>query len=418
MSDLTQKFTALELALEANHSELLDILTEIKNLLGNAADPNSRLDDLLALLETVRSEVITALGGIKDDTGFLASAVDDVEAISAAVATIQSDVSGINTISSDIAAAIPILATTVGEIKAVEVNALDYAILMDVKAGIIARTLGTIPPNAPNNLYTLTIEIRNKLQQLNDAMGYFGAFTDGTVLGYLDRLARAKPCCDNNRAPTTDNCTTPYISEGQLIAPFALLGGTSVMFAEFPDPPPTGMAFGTTFSAIPDRTELIADDWTEWKVYVQSDQPQYSDGSDVFRRYPTGVWRTLDQPGPKAFTVDARGSIIVHLCRLDDVAVIPIEPGECVRYTQNGIEDNRYYIDVPDYPGTYRLVVPAPAYVRDSLGTTHGPINFFSGGVPLSELGPGPWVVLMQDSRFDAPETAFLNVCNPSLVPE
>lgn len=213
--------------------------------------------------------------------------------------------------------------------------------------------------------------------------------------------------------PTLEGyCSDPWISTGQVILPWALISGTSQMFAVF-DVLPAGLSYGSTFGLTDDHTELDAVDWTGWRVFVQSDQPQYADGGDLLgvARYPTNQWNALTGTNPRAFSVDARGSIKVYLCSPDSSGAPEIPPGECHTFGVTGTDGYAYVIEVPEYPSNYTLRVSMPANVMDSTETNH----FLNYGIDWTQedTGPGPWSVRLGDNRFDAPSSATVTICNP-----
>lgn len=410
MTNLTEKFDELQGDLQAHHGATIDKLDEIIAALGNAADPTAALADLLAELQGFRTDVNSTLGSI--DTK-----LEQLEALALATEEIR-----VNSV--EIRAGVEALpgefATLGGKVDATTTAVQDNSDILVTQgtalstlvnyAANINNTIGIKPSAAPDNLYTGLMSLLDKTDLLIQALGVFGAATDGTVLAYLDALVRNQCCGFRNTPPVVGACSNPYNSSEQVLLPWTLIGGTSQMFARFPDPPPSGITFGSTFSLAVDRSELDAVDWGEWRVYVQSDQPQYSDG-DAFLRYPTNEWRTLEGTYPRAFSVDARGSIKVTLCRVSDYTDTPIEVGECIGGPATETANGHWSVTISGIPGSYTFNSNDNYYAYPAVGGFIGP-NPANELTAISELGAQPVRIEFGSSPSDpAPIYA---ICNPS----
>jgi len=302
--------------------------------------------------------------------------------------------------------------------------------------GNLNTTLGTVNTRVQST-NTFLSAIRTSLGPLQGGDYQDVTTITGAILTYManvssntqglggtwaaDVIAELNCICEGTRAlapadptdPTLEGyCSDPWVSTGQVVLPWVLIGGTSQMFAVF-DVLPTGLSYGSTFSLTDDHTELDAVDWTGWRVFVQSDQPQYADGGDLLgvARYPTNQWNPLTGTNPRAFSVDARGSIKVYLCSPESDGAPTIPEGECHTFGVTGTDGDAYIVEVPNYPANYTLRVPSPAHIMDSTETDH----FVNYGIDWTQedVGPGPWTVKIGDNRFDAPSTAYVTVCNP-----
>lgn len=116
-------------------------------------------------------------------------------------------------------------------------------------------------------------------------------------------------------------CPDSYISVGMAFIPSVFDAWPETVWASFPDPPPTGVTFGSIFGLSVDYTELVptAGNWNDWVVFVASDAANFGMAGNVetefTNRYPTNTWLTLDgNTDNLAFFVGGENSIRVYLC--------------------------------------------------------------------------------------------------------
>lgn len=182
----------------------------------------------------------------------------------------------------------------------------------DIEA--IRAALGVPTGDATSTALGLLSAIQFASANLVTSMG----MSTGAPNTVLDKLGLLADCGCSSTVPKITDCSAPFNSDGMIVTPpLTVLGlGGALIFATFPDPLPVGITFGSAFGFSTDYSELIADDWTEWAVYVGSDgATQYADQFNQVR-YPTNSWRTMVGSGSRGFFVNDSGNITVQLCRV------------------------------------------------------------------------------------------------------
>lgn len=275
----------------------------------------------------------------------------------------------------------------------------------------IHTTIGLKSPGAEFTLASLVRAIATATANNATSTGILGAAAPGTILDLLALLPKTDPCGCGRAAPGELDCTAPYASDGQTLLPWTLIGGTSQMFASFPDPPPTGLEFGTVFGFGTDRNELESSDWSQWRVFVQSTGATYSDGSTAFDRFPTNEWRTLSGSGSRAFAVGEREDIFVTLCRVADFSSTPIAPGECITFSADEARGPKQAVTVGGYANTYTISATDNFYIYYGEVYGGGP---FSAGTPwpFSEFASQP--VTLEFGSSTADPVVDITICNPT----
>lgn len=230
------------------------------------------------------------------------------------------------------------------------------------------------------------------LEQLRDNIGIATGDVTTTALGRLtalQNLANAQlECCydmtdELNRqsgAPLV-LCENPYISSGATVIPLELVWGVSLLAAQFPDPPPDGLTFGTNFGFNEDHCELVAADWSLYKVYIESTSPNFAVDLSV-NRFDTNRWIILSGSGSRSFYVHPAHMLRVYICRTDDV------PGLGESISCAGGEGYRYSeLQGPDASGWYSISANVPP------GWQWRKINVSGGGHGVYALFGSDWVL-------------------------
>lgn len=382
MSDLSDKFAALQDQLATQHTALMGALSDLATAFTPAPDYSANFAQLANLLVEVRDGLGTELFPGAGFNYYLPSVLTALGTLNTTTGTINTRIAALDSLISG-------MSTSLGLVQSGDYPSIQYklAAILTYIANISSNTQGIASPWPQ--------DVLNGLECICDAANRALPLdpTDPSLPGY---------------------CSEPTVSTGQVILPWTLIGGTSQMFAVF-DVLPPGLSYGSTFSLADDHTELDAVDWTGWRVFVQSDQPQYADGADLLgvARYPTNQWNNLDGTNPRAFSIDARGSIKVYLCSPDAEGAPDIAPGTCHDFSPTGTNGDAYTFDIPNYPTNYTIRVNQPANITDSLSNTH----FVNYGIDWTQedVGPGPWYVEMGDNRFFPASDYTVTVCNPEV---
>lgn len=325
MTDLSAKFDALTTQLATQHSELMGVLSGLNTTLAGLAWPN--INPMVADIAAIRAAVSPAGEALPIEAH--ASIVWSLYRIMDAIQPMWPRAEGTEALqpalNQILATLLPDLSATATNINNRLVETRDYAQLIAEATAALEYWAGTPPAGEDYKAYTLLQRIAARTGGTWESLGTLGSPAMGTALQLLACICDATTSvlpADPLDLSDPLACDTPYTSDGMLLLPWAAAGGTSQMFATF-GTLPTGLSYGTTFELADDTSELQTGDWSKWRVFVQSDQPQYSDGSGPLSlaRFPTNQWRRLDGSFPRAFSVDARGSIKVYLCRDEETCI-------------------------------------------------------------------------------------------------
>lgn len=383
MADLTERLNEIETQLAAQHTATQTALTTISSKLDNLGILPSLYADLFEFLGPWASPITSEIPGL-------------LSQINGKLSNIQQALSN-------------------WEIREVIDTPLRRAAW--VQLGDIHNTIGLKAAGAEFTLASLTRAQLTALNSIYARLAGLDAPWPAEVLHLLecicDATTSAKPPSYTDNNPL--GCDEPYASTQMVFSPTLFPGWTeSLTFARFTDPLPAGLTYGDFFVIGIDETELVSSDWSEWSVYVESDQPLYSEAIIDFTRYPTNEWRQMSGAGSRSFTVAARGNIKVYLCPYTPAEAPVIAPGDCLQFDQIRSEGTHYVIEIPAYANTHSITFPMVGSVTDSLDNVHV-LNY---GIPWfqEDTGPGPWVVRMGDNRFDLPSTAYAIVCNTEPV--
>lgn len=231
-------------------------------------------------------------------------------------------------------------------------------ILADYKDSFGDRGAGMTLYNMLDAMHTNVSGILQDADAINTAIGGspYQSLELTSVRGLLNAL-RQCACAKNDGPPLIGEdavCASPYVSDGMHLFPweFSPLGGTSVMIADFPDPPPGGLEFsGVTGN----RSELSADDWSDWRVWVASEAAQFAMDYGL-ERYPTNQWVELSGSGTKAFSVDARYALGVTLCGAS-------APANCITLESEIVTANGFVFSAIVWPESWDAVTTHGVFV-------------------------------------------------------
>lgn len=159
-----------------------------------------------------------------------------------------------------------------------------------------------------SQVYSGYIEVvRNTILALKGSLGVpanalnIGPEGSRDVIQLLSLLGSLNTSQVGQGLPPEQQCTDAYISGGMALVPTVFDAWPATIWAVWPDPPPTGISFGTTFGIGVDNTELVNSNsnWNNYYLYVASDAANCGlyIGGDVnasFTRYPTNVWLDLN----------------------------------------------------------------------------------------------------------------------------
>jgi len=350
MTNLTDKFTLFEEQSAAQHTEVVSFLSNIANALSTL---NSRLvwdngEDTFTQAQLAYLALLQ-LQEIKNSNDSIVTYLGD---LTTTIADMAEDVSDIHS-----------------RLNEIRDNTLATAVALGIPSGDATTT-------ALGRLST----IEGYLHAINLATGIPSGDATTTMLGRLATIENQTRCGCGPLPPTSPPCDNPYISDGVYFVPSIFIGG-DVNVAAFPDPPPSGVTFGTEFGIGVDDTELqTATDWEGWQVYVESDAPNFQIGTLETARYPTGQWLELHGDNNLAFSVGSMYSITVYLCPPTTL------PSECAFYSSSVVAtpwgNTTLAVDWTDSPFT---------------STATGPTGTF--GAPIFCTSPvGSWWVMTEDS--------------------
>lgn len=378
MTNLTEKIDELQIQMGNEHTALLAKLDTLNGNLANLSYLPMMYEDFLYYLGRWDNPIYSLLAFYNNNASHL---------------------SNIQQILSDWA------------VREVMDTPLRRAAWEDVAA--MQETIGVKAPGAEFTLASLVRAIATASANNATATGILGAPAPGTILDLLALLPKTDPCGCGPASPVPFTCTDPYISTGSRVLPWSLIGGTNQLFAMFPDPPPTGITFGTIFGWGADPGELESADWSQWMVFVTSTEPTYSDGTDATIRWPTGEWRQMSGSGSRAFAVDARGSITVQLCRVADYATTPVPQGECIEFAADEVSNAKQAVTLNGYPQSYTVRATDNFYIYYAGVYGGGP---FAAGTDwsFSEFASQP--VTLQFGSSPSDPVVLVNVCNPDPV--
>lgn len=190
--------------------------------------------------------------------------------------------------------------------------------------------------------------------RLGDLSTVLGSPADDSqsILRWMEDIA-ACACSDPNAIPELVDCTDPYASTGMYLTPFSFVGYDNVNSAIWSEPLPDGISFGTTFGIGVDDTELYSDDWSGWRIYVQSSGANFAYSPTSAVRLPTNTWQSMPADAASySFAVRGQDSIKVILCPTH------IEAPICNTYTVPWNEGSPSNVDVTGIVGrTYRATL-------------------------------------------------------------
>jgi hypothetical protein len=241
----------------------------------------------------------------------------------------------------------------------------------------MAYMLGTPPAGEDFKAYTLLQHIAARTGGTWESIGTLASPSMGTVLQLLacicDGIQSQIPIdpLDETQQPAT--CVAHYQSSGlnlfPAVPPVTL---NAIIYATWTEPLPDGLEYGTSVLGELDNGILTTTDWSGWSVFVKSEEPQYADDPISPVRFPTNQWRTMSGSGARIFSVSERGSIEVHLCKLNPYAV---NEGECIPLLPNSDHDGHQVFTIPpEIPDTYTLSAMDNFYMVDAeWATSNGP---------------------------------------------
>lgn len=354
--NLQDKFDAFQQQVQDQHDALMARL----------ADTNAKLDAIATALgappPTATTTLADVVAAIEASNLILQAVKQDTAAIDGKVLDVFTEVDDIHadTISMD---------QKLLRIRDA-INPLDEALPVEAKSSIpwlLFRIMDAINPTWPRPtsvplqpavdlLLELLQPVVPDIALMQDALGLVPGDATTTVLGrlaalntlgvnqltsigisggpddtVLKLLAKNADCACGGLGPPSGSCDNPFVSTGMWLGPFGAIGGSNVIVATWSEPLPTGISFGTFFSLGTDDGELQNSDWSGWKVYVSSTEPQYADSPSSLTRYPTNQWRDLPAGAASySWAVSDRGSIQVTLC-----SPIPLENCQQVTVTGN-----------------------------------------------------------------------------------
>ena len=280
--------------LNTKNSDIIDLITATNNKLDailtalGAPPPTSTvtLADIKDVLEDIKSAVVPIEQAINDLKAYLIDTMG--ERLPESIFTIWNMQREILTAAGGILDNTETIAQINTHLESIT-NILIYS----------ASNLG-LDPGANTEEYTgFLFDTLNWLGRISGALGVPIEANNRDVIQLLAKMAdRPESQIGSGLAPY-DICSNAYISSGMTLIPYNVLQVLqNIVFAVFPDPPPTGVSFGTVFGIGVDNTELHHDDgWGGWEIYVASSANNFAlngeDISSVLNRYPTNVWLDL-----------------------------------------------------------------------------------------------------------------------------
>jgi hypothetical protein len=195
------------------------------------------------------------------------------------------------------------------------------------------------------------------------------AIIDNTILGELEaiRLAQLATNAALSTSLPPQTCASPYESIG--LMRYSLPGYTTPATAATWDEgsAPAGISFV--------GSDIAADDWSQWRVYVAARAGLFGYDASGNGRYQANKWWIFAGSGAKRFYVDGDSNISVVICPIDD-------GGSGVTYVTlagGSINASTYAVQVPGY--TFEG--------GDCIGDGSGHSFRFVTGTPTRESG-GP----------------------------
>jgi len=298
MSDLTDKFTALETQLSTQHDAVMTAIggldTKLSTIAARLMWDNGEDTFTLAQLQYLS---LLQLQAIKDSNDSVVTSLGNLTTIMTDMAEDTSDIhSRLNEIR-DATIATAIALGTPGDGIADALHLLD-----SIKAGIEALNTATgIPPG------DATTTMLGRLTAIQNCI----CLVAGTV----------------PTPPTSQFCASPFTSSGLSFYPTWAGFGTGVNVAVWSEPLPDGVTFGTEFGITVDNTELILDGgWSGAHIWVQSSGPNFGINPLSTERFITNQWVSLPDADSISVSVGNGESIQVYIC-------LPSTDGDCPRDT-------------------------------------------------------------------------------------
>lgn len=286
MTNLTDKFTALETQIADQHTAMMATLSAISGKLtwDNGEDTFSSAQlQYLALLQ---------LQAVKDSNDSIVSYLDG---ISTALVDIGEDVGDIH--------------SRLNQIR-------DYTLAT-------ATALG-VPTEEILDVVSVLDLIKGYTQNTSNSLGV-ALDADDTALDHLRAIERCGCAPTGAQPPINGPCATPYASCGIAFIPWVIVGGTSVNIASWCEPLPDGLEYGTTLGLADDTTELVATaGWDGWHIFVSSAATVFGKSPLDLARYPTNTWLPLSGSDVLSVATDERNALKVYLCSPE------ASPAECV----------------------------------------------------------------------------------------
>lgn len=296
MSDLTDKFTALETQLSTQHGELMTAIggldTKLNTIAARMFWDNGEDTFTLAQLSYLS---LLQLQAIKDSNDSLVTRSGDI----------YDTLNGFY--------------DEYGDMRSKLTNISNY--LFDIRDNI------GYPLDADGTVIGRLIAILASLGNVNTALGIPSGDAATTMLGRLTaiqsctcRVASTVPT-----PPTSQFCAMPFTNTGLSFYPTWSGFGTGVNVAVWSEPLPDGVTFGTEFGITVDNTELILDGgWLGAHIWVQSTGPNFGINPLSTVRFPTNQWVNLPDVDSISVSVGNGESIQVYLC-------LPTTEGDCLR---------------------------------------------------------------------------------------
>lgn len=321
MTDLSAKFSTFESQSSTQHAELMAAL----------ASTNAKLDALLGVFgvppPTATVSLADVLAAIEAGNAVLSDVHTDTQSMDGKLLVLRNTLSDVH------------LDTQSQDLKLLQIRDIlsgmdDY---LSVPNPVIAQIYASIGAAlgtaiAAENSYLASINTSNA-----GLLEVLGNPADDTksILRWIEDIA-ACACADPNAVPTLDDCVDPFASTGIVLTPFSFVGFADVAVAVWTGPLPEGISFGTTFGVEEDHTSLYSDDWSGWRVYVQSSEFNAAYTPTSADRYPTNTWQAFPAGAAEySFAVRGQGNIKVIICPTGPSAPIctdyPIGPSEVVR---------------------------------------------------------------------------------------
>ena len=166
---------------------------------------------------------------------------------------------------------------------------------------VLSKGLANLGLNIATNSYDYAGWLATSANLIAKIQGGIGVPFDGGNRNVIELLARMldRPLSQiGSGLPPTEMCIDAYISSGMVLVPAVSDPyWPALVYAKWPDPPPTGIEFGSVFGFGDDYTELVntSGDWSGYRVYVASSADNFGMyiGVNVdasLARYPTNVW--------------------------------------------------------------------------------------------------------------------------------